>query len=343
MSSSLNVESYLNKEVKKWVKEHTAEELAQLIELGYYAQKTNRRFEQSAVKGQVGEEHIYNALKPYFKIQSTGKIAKSGDFQINTDYGKIMVEVKNYTTTVGQKEIDKFHRDLSQNNDVKAGLFVSLYSPIVGIKETIQFEEELIHGRKVPIVYIQEFTPDVLRLVVDLLIYHIKRERSGTLDIVSYISQLSNDLANLSKARIYISEMRSSVNKGFDELHSMLASAEINLSRTVDDMQNKINWQRRVPHEKFSDLWEFVRNNYKITEDDRLVPIKYMKMALMELYEFVGLDWYYSKDHLTTGPYKLWIDEQGCRFEYPNKKNKFKIIRVNKDTLDQISTVLLSG
>lgn len=343
MANSLNVESYLNKEVQKWIKEHTTEELAQLIELGYYAQKTSRRLEQSAVKGQIGEEHVYNALKPHFKIQSTGKMAKSGDFQINTDYGKIMVEVKNYTTTVGQKEIDKFHRDLSQNNDVKAGLFVSLYSPIVGIKETIQFEEELIHGRKVPIVYIQEFTPDVLRLIVDLLIYHIKRERSGTLDIVSYISQLSNDLTNLSKARIYISEMRSSVNKGFDELHSMLASAEINLSRTVDDMQNKIDWQRRVPHESFSDLWEFVRNNYKITEDDRLVPIKYMKMALMELYEFVGLDWYYSKDYLKTGPYKLWIDEQGCRFEYPNKKNKFKIIRVNKDTLDQISTVLLSG
>lgn len=341
------VENYLNKEVKKWVKEHTDEELAHLIELGYYSQKTSRRLEQSTLKGQIGEDHIYNSLKPYFKIQSTGKIAKSGDFQIITEFGKIMVEVKNYNNTVGQKEIDKFHRDLSQNNDVKAGLFISLHSPIVGIKETIQFEEELIHSRKIPIVYIQEFTPEVIRLIVDLLIYHIKRERFGIINTMNYITQLSTDLTNLSKARIFISEMRTSINKGFDDLHSMLSSAEINLTRTVDDMQNKIEWKRLIPHENFSDLWEFVRNNFKITEDDRIVPIKYTKMALMELYEFVGLDWYYSKDHLSTGDYKLWIDSdsEGCRFEYQirkNGKNKTKVVRIDKDTFDQISVALLT-
>jgi len=339
-----NIEKYLNKEIQKWIKEHTEEELAHLIELGYYSQKTSKRLEQSTLKGQVGEDHVYNSLKTHFKIQSTGKIAKSGDFQIITDFGKIMVEVKNYNSTVGQKEVDKFHRDLSQNNDVKAGLFISLYSPIVGIKESIQFEEELIHSKKIPIVYIQEYTPEILRLIVDLLIYHIKMEKFGNMNTMNYITQLSNDLTNLGKARIYISEMRSTMNKGFDDLHLMLSSAEINLSRTIDEMQQKIEWKRPIPHEKFSDLWEFVRNNFKIVEDDRIVPIRYMKMALMELYEFVGLDWYYSKDHVSTGDYKLWIDDnsEGCRFEYTNKKNKRKIIRIDKDTFDQISTVLLS-
>ena len=205
-----------------------------------------------------------------------------------------------------------------------------------------------------PIIYIQEFTPDVLRLIVDLLIYHIKQERFGNINTLNYISQISTDLTNLSKARIFISELRTTMNKGFDDLHLMLSSAEINLSRTVDEMQQKIEWKRLIPHESFSDLWEFVRNNFKITEDDRIIAIKYMKMALLELYEFVGLDWYYSKGCLLTGDYKLWIDEnsEGCRFEYPhirnnsnknssNRKNKTKIIKIDKDTFDQISEVLL--
>ena len=122
------IKEHLNSEVRQWIESASNSEIARCLELGYSANKMLNRTEiGSAQKGQIGEKHVFNSLQSHFKIKDTSSVAKSGDFHIETMIGNIMVEVKNYSKSVGRSEIEKFHRDLSRNNDIQAGLFVSLY------------------------------------------------------------------------------------------------------------------------------------------------------------------------------------------------------------------------
>lgn len=83
------------------------------------------------VKGGVSEdivEKIFNNLSSQCAIEKTAHISHKGDFIID---GKIMLDVKNYSQTVPQKETNKLVNDLKRN-DMDYGMLISINSSISG-------------------------------------------------------------------------------------------------------------------------------------------------------------------------------------------------------------------
>ena len=82
----------------------------------------------STRKGRFGESMAINSLVkkyPSWKIDDTAGISHSGDCQVfTTKYGKILYELKTYTTNVGNEEIIKFKRDIEETNS-NYGIFIS--------------------------------------------------------------------------------------------------------------------------------------------------------------------------------------------------------------------------
>jgi len=98
---------------------------------------TNRIFkseENSSIKGKLSENAMFqnlNMLFPKNTIEDTHKEAGRGDFiMIDSKNNKIMFENKDYSKNVPKKEIDKFKRDLENNNDIWAAVLMSNASGI---------------------------------------------------------------------------------------------------------------------------------------------------------------------------------------------------------------------
>ena len=96
----------------------------------------------SSKKGKLGESLAMNSLKkkyPDWKIENTTGTAHESDlFAYSDNYGKILYEIKTYSSNVPSKEIQKFKDDMTTTNS-KYGIFVSQTSGIVG-KKLIDYE-----------------------------------------------------------------------------------------------------------------------------------------------------------------------------------------------------------
>ena len=112
----------------------------------------------SSTKGKQGETAMNDMiLKAFgsvgmneeFTLEDVGKEGHQGDLIMRWKGHKILWEVKNYSDTVKQKEVTKFHRDMEENRDIQLGVMVSLHTAIVGHHKTGHVDlEELRDGRK---------------------------------------------------------------------------------------------------------------------------------------------------------------------------------------------------
>ena len=92
----------------------------------------------SSKKGELGENIIQNAfLNRYGDLLYEDKtnVPHSGDAWVYLPNNeKIMIEAKNYTSTIKKEEIEKMEYDMKFNN-IKFSLFLSLNVPIQGFRE----------------------------------------------------------------------------------------------------------------------------------------------------------------------------------------------------------------
>lgn len=89
-----------------------------------------RQLTPSSNRGQIGEHRVEKWISTAFPdaiIDNRSSLEQSGDFAITfNDGGIILIEVKNYTSTVPTSQLDKFCRDLQKTPDVVFGIFVSI-------------------------------------------------------------------------------------------------------------------------------------------------------------------------------------------------------------------------
>ena len=92
----------------------------------------------SIKKGNIAENILENIITERYDdllYEKMNHVPHSGDgWLILNNNKKIIVESKNYTTTINKEEINKLQYDMIYNN-IKWGLLVSLNSPIQGVKE----------------------------------------------------------------------------------------------------------------------------------------------------------------------------------------------------------------
>ena len=93
-------------------------------------------------RGKMAESTLISNLYKYFpdaEVNDTGYQAGKGDITIFYKSYNIMIEVKNYEKNINRSEIEKFHRDLMQN-EYHAGILISCRSGITGISTNMECE-----------------------------------------------------------------------------------------------------------------------------------------------------------------------------------------------------------
>jgi hypothetical protein len=120
----------------------------------------------SSNKGKMGETSFSDLLlrafgsvenNESFDIENVGTEGHQGDIHMNWLGHKILWEVKNYTRSIVQKEVNKFLNDMELNADVSLGVMISLHTGIAGHTRAGGIDiEELRDGRIC--VYITNFS-----------------------------------------------------------------------------------------------------------------------------------------------------------------------------------------
>lgn len=104
----------------------------------------NKNQQNSFIKGQVSQSNIYEIINKElspdgYELIDVSKIPNSGDFILTrSHYPDIILESKDYTTTVPSVEVDKFKKDCSIQN--KHGIMISLSSNIAKKSNPLDFE-----------------------------------------------------------------------------------------------------------------------------------------------------------------------------------------------------------
>ena len=112
--------------------------------------------ENSTLKGQKGEDIMYNILIEHFpgcQIDThTSKEGHKGDFSIIDDTHRGMIESKNYKKNVPKNEIKKFYNDIENNNDIDFAILCSLKSGVAN--KPNDFTLEFICGK--PVIFLHK-------------------------------------------------------------------------------------------------------------------------------------------------------------------------------------------
>ena len=186
----------------------------------------------SSRKGKLGESLAMNSLKkkyPDWKIENTTGTAHESDiFAYSENYGKILYEIKTYSSNVPTKEIQKFKDDMVTTNS-KYGIFVSQTSGIVG-KKLIDYE---VIDNSI-LVYISssglnghgiEIGTEFLLSLIDSG-YLDKRhllKNDDVRDVLYKINEsmfeLNECINNFSRIKMQIDEHRNIMNKSIDTMH----------------------------------------------------------------------------------------------------------------------------
>lgn len=95
-------------------------------------------------------------LKETFTLEDVGKEGRQGDLKMAWKNHTVLWEVKNYSRSISQEEVNKFHRDMESNPNISLGVMVSLTTGITGHQKTGNIDlEELRDGRIC--IYINNF------------------------------------------------------------------------------------------------------------------------------------------------------------------------------------------
>ena len=204
----------------------------------------------STRKGRFGESMAITSLikkYPSWKIEDTSGISHSGDCQVfTTDYGKILYELKTYTTNVNNDEILKFKRDMDETNS-EHGIFISQTSGIVG-KSMIEYE--IINGKIM--IYVSntglnglgmEIGTEILISLIDIGKDSKKFFLRDT-DIdnqIQNIYDLSECISNFSKLKSLIIDIKQSIISNFDILYKNAYDYEIKANYLLKDIMNNIH------------------------------------------------------------------------------------------------------
>jgi len=136
------------------------------LKLDEYRKKVeivNEFKENSAKKGQEGENWLYNELIRQFPkatIVDCHSKDHKGDFTLEDDI-KGMIESKNYKKNVPKKEIVKFKKDIESNEDFKYGILLSLKS---GVTNREDFCLEFCSGKPMIFLHFIKENPGKIKL-----------------------------------------------------------------------------------------------------------------------------------------------------------------------------------
>ena len=232
----------------------------------------------SSKKGRFGELMAIKLLVkryPSWKIEDTAKINHSGDCSVfTTEYGKILYELKTYTSNISNDEIIKFKRDILETNS-DYGVFISQTSGIVG-KSYIDYE---LYENKI-LVYICNTGLNGIGIEIgtELLISLIKSKISDKrffirdLELENQIRNINDKLfdlkeciTNFSRLKSIINDTKSNILNQFDILYKICYESEIKGNYIFNEIIENIN----IINNKNEDIIDINLDNYISTLESK--------------------------------------------------------------------------
>ena len=253
----------------------------------------------SSKKGKLGESLAMNSLKkkyPDWKIENTTGTAHESDlFAYSDNYGKILYEIKTYSSNVPSKEIQKFKDDMTTTNS-KYGIFVSQTSGIFG-KKLIDYE---IIDNSI-LVYIScaglnghgiEIGTEFLLSLIDSG-YLDKRhllKNDNIRDVLHEINEsmyeLNECINNFSRIKMQIDEHRNTMNRSVDMMYRNVIEYNTKANITYDTLLEKIRKHKPVNISLLSENIDFknivdtnVLNMNNLIYFEKMYKMKDMKIC----------------------------------------------------------------
>ena len=204
----------------------------------------------SSKKGEMAEillENIINDRYGDIKFESKSQTPHSGDAWLYLPDDKIiMLESKNYTSTVNKDEIIKLQSDMITHN-IKWGIMVSFNSMIQGMKE-LDFHTFLHNHETFSIIMISNFSTDYHKLDLGLQIIRkliLKFDDISNFPwIVNDISQTLNELNEIVKKNYSLRDsyyiMEKEIQKVLSNYHVFLRDYQFDLEQKINEIINKI-------------------------------------------------------------------------------------------------------
>ena len=186
---------------------------SQVSELRDLNDFVRKRTQNVKVKGNEFEEAFRDLLlKSFgildgFAVTDTAKngIGHAGDFLVNIGTHKTLWEVKHYDKVVQKSEVDKFRRDMLEN-DVRVGVMISKSTDIVGKTSKGLRELEFVEGKL--LVYVSRFETfadpvDFLQSLLPLfqIWWETQREDETAEVFADALKELDRLLADLTRKR----------------------------------------------------------------------------------------------------------------------------------------------
>jgi hypothetical protein len=213
----------------------------------------------SSKKGKLGESLAMNSLKkkyPDWTIENTTGTAHESDlFAYSDNYGKILYEIKTYSSNVPSKEIQKFKDDMTTTNS-KYGIFVSQTSGIVG-KKLIDYE--IIDNSILVYISCAGFNGHGIEIGTEFLLslidsgYLDKRHllkndniREVLYEINESMYELNECINNFSRIKMQIDEHRNTMNRSVDMMYRNVIEYSTRANITYDRLLEKIKKHKPV-------------------------------------------------------------------------------------------------
>lgn len=204
----------------------------------------------SCKKGNFGEnvlEEIF--LKRYGDIQFERKsgVPHSGDAWLYLpDSQVIMLESKNYTSTVNKDEINKLQSDMI-NHHIKWGILTSFNSGIQGMKE-MDFHTFSHNNETYFVVMVSNLSTDIHKLDLSLQIVRKLISQIGNLpefpwvvkDITHSLSELSKIVQKNYFLRDSYYNMERDIQKSLSTYHVLLRDYQYDIEQKVNEIIGKI-------------------------------------------------------------------------------------------------------
>ncbi len=230
----------------------------------------------SVERGSNGEAYARTIFAPHYAIVDTHAKSKSGDFVIEHNSIRLLVEVKDYSRMIPKDEVEKFRRDVELSG-VDGGLFISLSSSIPAVAD-FHLTTIMAKTRQLSTVYVASNNPQVLHVAAQMAFTDIHQRSQVSVNVksvdMSRRDDLIVDVKNLSDALNSISKSRDSLR----DLSSVVSKALMTVSNDLCVFEDQV-------HRLVARVRETLEH---LTHDERIIHLTNPKPAqLLESFKAV--------------------------------------------------------
>lgn len=187
---------------------------------------------KTADLGKMGEEYVYEVVSRRYNVENVSKTGGRGDMILD---GRILLEVKNYSSVVPTKEVTKYISDVSSTS-LSGGLMLSLNTDITG-KGGFKIEWQSRGKGEVPLLYVRSSDERVilssLEMLNALIEWSERRLLTADDNIYETLSMLERRMKELSDSMSPLIEMinrqRRESNMNYEKLLSEVESRRVEI------------------------------------------------------------------------------------------------------------------